>query len=98
MTAKRTDANQGEIVKALRDMKATVQILSAVGKGCPDILIGYRGHNFLAEIKDGKKPPSARKLTEDEAKFHDEWKGHVCILNSIEDAINLITKIDKYSP
>ena len=49
----RVDANQPVIVAALRAIGATVQHLHAVGQGCPDILVGYDGVNFLMEIKDG---------------------------------------------
>jgi Holliday junction resolvase len=95
MKAKRTDANQTEIVQAFRDIGCSVFILSAVGKGCPDILVGYRKFNFLFEIKDGKKSKSARKLTECEDKFIEAWKGQVAIINSVDDAIHFITRVNK---
>lgn len=89
---KRVDANQKEIVKTLRSLGATVLILSDVGSGCPDICVGYRGRNFLVEIKDGSKPPSKQALTADEVKFHQGWKGHVCIINSIDTALRLLNQ------
>ena len=48
---KRVDMNQPEIVADLRGIGATVQHLHMVGKGCPDILVGFRGNNWLFEIK-----------------------------------------------
>ena len=42
----KVDANQSDIVAGLRSIGATVQPLHAVGKGCPDLLIGYRGDNY----------------------------------------------------
>lgn len=88
--AARIDANQPEIVKALRKMGATVLHLHTLGRGAPDILIGFRGKNALAELKDGTKSPSARQLTEDEKKFHAEWRGQVAIIESVEQAIAFI--------
>lgn len=44
--AKRTDGNQAEIVRALRSAGATVQTLHTVGKGCPDLVVGFRGNNY----------------------------------------------------
>ncbi len=88
--AAKIDANHVEIVKALRQCGATVQNLAAVGQGCPDILVGHRGVNLCVEIKDGAKSPSKRRLTPDQVVWHNEWKGQVCIVESIEDAINLI--------
>ena len=85
----RVDANQAEIVAALRATGATVQVLSAVGQGCPDILVGYAGSNILMELKDGDKPPSKRKLTEDEAAWHGRWRGQVCVVNSAAEALKV---------
>ena len=87
--AKRVDANQKEVVKTLRDLGISVIILSDVGKGCPDIACGYGKRNYFVEIKDGSQSPSRQKLTEHEQKFHDNWQGHVCIIRSKEEAINL---------
>lgn len=90
MRAAKIDANQNEIVDALRKAGCTVQILSNVGKGCPDILVGYEWHNYLLEIKDGNKPPSAQKLTPDQVKWHDSWNGLVYVVNSVESAFDVI--------
>lgn len=91
--AKRTDANQREIVAALRKCGASVFILSEVGKGCPDLLIGLCGKNYLGEVKDGAKPPSGQRLTEKEQLFFDSWKGQVCILKSLEDVFHFINSL-----
>lgn len=88
--AAKVDSNQAEIVKALRKVGATVQVLSAVGQGCPDLLVGYRSVNVLLEVKDGSKPPSARKLTPDEEAFHRTWRGPVFVVNDILDALRAI--------
>ena len=88
--AARTDANQADIVKALLDIGASVQILAAVGQGCPDLLVGLAGRNFLLEVKNGSKPPSKRKLTPAEAEWHAEWRGQVCVVESVEAALEII--------
>ena len=82
---KRVDANQPEIVQALRDIGATVQHLHMVGKGCPDILVGFRGNNWLFEIKT-----KAGKLTPDETTWHNEWKGRVITIKDSRMAIDLM--------
>jgi hypothetical protein len=81
----RVDANQKEIVEAFRKLGATVLHLHQIGQGCPDILVGYQGSNYLVEIKDGAKSPSHRKLTDDQKTFHSKWNGQVCIINSINE-------------
>lgn len=89
MSPKRVDANQTEIVQALRACGCSVQILSAVGKGCPDLLVGYAGRNVLLEVKDGSKRPSARKLTPDEQAWHEAWRGEAYVVSDVEDALSV---------
>ena len=85
MRAAKIDRNQPEIVKALRDAGASVQILSTVGKGCPDLLVGYNEVNHLLEIKyeDGK-------LTPDQRVWHAQWNGRVNIVRTAEQAVKLV--------
>ena len=85
---KKVDSNQSKITKALRDLGATVQHLHAVGKGCPDIVVGYKNRNYLLEIKDGEK-----KLTPDQVIWHYDWKGQVEVVTSPEHAIETIKKL-----
>lgn len=90
--AARIDANQDQIVTALRAMGATVRIVTQ-GNGLPDLLVGFRGMTILMEVKDGQKVPSARKLTPAEQKFFDEWRGGiVAIVNSVDEAIDLLKR------
>lgn len=83
----KVDTNQKEIVDALRKAGATVQSLATVGKGCPDIVVGYRGKNMLMEIKRNDVPPSQQKLTADELAWHEAWRGMVAIVKSPEEAL-----------
>ena len=88
--AARVDENQGLIVKALRACGATVRIITQ-GDGIPDLLVGYRGHTILMEVKDGNKPPSARQLTSAEQIFFDQWTGgKLFIVNSVEEALDVL--------
>lgn len=91
MRAAKIDANQNEIVNALRDIGCSVQSLAAVGKGVPDLLVAnHRGELFLMEIKDGSKPPSARKLTPDQVKWHDNWNSEIHVVLTVEQAIDIV--------
>lgn len=86
----RIDGNQNEIVEGLRRRGYSVQVLSMVGKGFPDLLVGAKGRNVLIELKDPSKPPSKRKLTDDEQKFFDCWRGQVHKVETIEEILNII--------
>lgn len=85
------DANQDEIVRALREIGASVAITSGAGYGLPDLIVGFRGETFLLEVKDGTKPMSKKKLSANEAYFVEHWKGRpVAIVESVADALRAI--------
>ena len=88
--AARVDRNHAEITAALRKVGATVCDLSAAGEGCPDLLVGYRGRNFLMEVKDPKQPPSKRKLTPAQEDFRNGWKGQYAVVQTIDDALTVL--------
>ena len=81
--AARVDANQTQIVSSLRAAGAYVWII-----GLPvDLLVGYKGHTFLVEIKDGSK----KRLTKLQADFFENWGGGtLCRVNDAESALRMI--------
>jgi hypothetical protein len=88
---KRTDANHKKIIDAIRKIPSlSVFSTHMVGKGFPDIVIGYHGVNYLVEIKDGEKSKSRKKLTEDEIKFHQSWFGQIIVCECVEDVLRLL--------
>ena len=88
--AAKVDANHGEIVAALRKAGAGVCDLSAVGQGCPDLLVSYQGRWNLLEVKDGAKPPSARTLTQDQVKWHGRHHAKVHVVTSVDEALSAV--------
>jgi hypothetical protein len=88
--AAKVDATQAAIVSALRAAGAGVLSLAALGRGVPDLLIWYRGGYLLLECKDGAKPPSHRKLTQDQQDWMAEWPGEVHVVLSPADALKAI--------
>ena len=88
--AARIDDNHREVVEALRQHGCSVLDLASVGKGCPDLLVGYNGVNYLMEVKDGSKPPSRRKLTNDQQVWHCNWTGQAVVVQSAEQAVDYI--------
>ncbi len=84
---KRTDKNQAEIVQALRAAGCTVTSLHEVGRGCPDIVVGYEGVNFLLEIKN---PKTYGKLNETQVKWHGKWRGQVAVVKSPGEALRVV--------
>ena len=90
MRAKRVDVNQKEIVAALRQLGFSVTDLSAVGKGCPDLLAGKHGITYLLEIKRDNKA----KFTEHQIQWQKEWKGGIFArIEAIDDVIKLATAV-----
>ena len=91
--AAKTDKNQVEIVQALRCAGATVTPTHAAGSGFPDLVVGFRGVNYLIEVKDGRKAPSKRKLTPDQVEWHGSWRGQVAVVKNITEALAVIGAI-----
>lgn len=88
----RRDANEAAIVTALEMCGVTVTQLSA--KGVPDLLCGYQGNTFLIEVKMPKG-----KLTDDQVKWHDKWRGQVAVVHNVEEALAAIgATVTKKSP
>ena len=81
----RRDANHHEIIAALRQAGCSILDLADVGHGCPDLLIGYAGRDWLIEVKTERG-----ELTSDEVRFMQTWHGHVAVVNSVEAALAVI--------
>jgi hypothetical protein len=80
------DGNQTEIVTQLRRIPGiTVHYVHQLKNFC-DILVGYRGRNYLFEIKKDQK----KKLTPGEKKFQEEWTGQVNTVSSVEDILLIL--------
>ena len=81
--AARVDANQEQIVSALRAAGAYVWII-----GLPvDLLVGYKNRTFLVEIKTNEK----KKLTKLQTDFFANWiGGTLCRIDSPEAALRMI--------
>ena len=89
--AAKIDANQTQVVQALRAAGATVQSLAAVGQGVPDLLVGFQGQTLLIEVKNGRKPPSARQLNEQQLTWHGAWRGGpVAIVDGPDAALRML--------
>jgi Holliday junction resolvase len=92
MTYARIDTNHKEIVKALREVGATVVSLASMKHGCPDLLVGYAGETLLMEIKRDAKA----KFTSDQLDFLAKWKGGaVSRVDSVDAAIRALGIIQK---
>lgn len=81
----RVDKNQTEIVSGLRKTGCSVVCLHTIGAGCPDLLVGYNGQNWLIELKDKKGT-----LTPAQVGFHASWLGSVYVVRSLEEAIDIV--------
>lgn len=90
---KRVDANQSLIVRDLKRAGAFVQSLAVIGRGCPDILVLFRGDAYVMEIKDGSQPPSKQRLTPLEKEWHKQALDahyHVPIVKTSTEALQII--------
>lgn len=81
--AAKVDANQAEIIKALKFAGVQVEVI-----GLPmDLLICHRGETALLEVKnaDGRD-----RLTKAQVEFIQRWPGKIHIARSPEEAVRLV--------
>lgn len=83
--AKKVDSNQKEIVQMLRNFGASVVDTHSVGKGCPDIFVGYKWKIYAFEIKS-----EGGFLTPAEYEWRENWKGNYYIVHNIEEALQIL--------
>jgi hypothetical protein len=88
--ARKVDANQAAVIDALRKAGAAVTDTSGIGGGYPDLTVSYRNQWFLLEVKDGRKPPSARMRTDAQIKWSAKQRANVWVVKSIAEALAAI--------
>lgn len=94
--AAKRDTNERKIIDALKAMGASVMQID--GENEPDLLVGYRGRNYLMEVKYAKAPRVKQALRErgtmlspGQQKWHEEfWKGQTSTVSSVEEALSVI--------
>lgn len=85
--AAKIDANQPEIVEALRAAGFWVQSLAAVGHGFPDLIATKKsGAIMLLEVK-----MPGERLTHDEFDWHGRFPGPVFVVHSAEEALEVMS-------
>jgi hypothetical protein len=88
--ARKVDGNQGEIVAALEAIGVRVFDTSSVGQGLPDLVCMRGGKTTWVEVKNGDRPPSARKLTLAQVRFRDKALSagvQIHVVENIEQAL-----------
>ncbi len=88
MRRAKRDSNHAAIVQALKAAGRSVLDLSAVGGGCPDILVGWNGGMLLMEIKCPRKQGGADRLMPNQKAWHVAWRGREpVVVRSVEEAL-----------
>lgn len=80
------DKNEPDIVDALIRVGATVQRLSE--SDTPDLVVGFRGVNYLIEVKD-----KGNKLSSGQVNWHQNWRGQVNTVYTVDEVLRLIEAI-----
>ena len=88
--ARRVDENHAQVVAMFRALGCDVRSTASVGAGFPDLAVGLGGRTYLVEVKDGRKVPSARRLTPLELKFAETWRGGWHLVECREDVVALV--------
>ena len=84
----RVDKNHQEIVRCLKTLGCTVLSLHAMGKGVPDLLIGYQGHCYLVEVKD-----KTGRVNAVQKEWHQAWNTPVYVVKTTIECVNLLNSL-----
>lgn len=99
--ARNVDRNHAETVKVFRAMGCEVVDTSRLGQGIPDLYVSRGIRYAWVEVKDGRKVPSARKLTPLEQAWRDRFERagiHWALVECPEDAQALVNSWARYVP
>jgi endogenous inhibitor of DNA gyrase (YacG/DUF329 family) len=90
------DANHAEIVTALQKAGASILDTSAIGRGMPDLVVGYQGACVLMEIKNPKNSYGKSGLSRLQMEWSSSWRGGpVHVVRSVEDALEAIGAVTR---
>jgi hypothetical protein len=82
--AARRDKSEPLIIEALRAAGCSVERVSQP----VDLLIGYRGRTYLAEVKTPRKDGGRDRLQDGQSEFIADWRGApVPVFRSVDDAL-----------
>lgn len=93
---KKKDRNHKEIIDYFRQRGAVVDDVSDLAGLGYDCLVGYAEAVVMVEIKDGDKPPSARKLTASEEEARERWGAKFAVVENVEQAQGLLDSMAYY--
>ena len=83
---RKVDSNQAEIVSLIRSVPGvSVFDVSRFGHGLPDLIVGFRGVNYLVEVKSERGD-----LTDAERDFFNDWQGQAAIARTVDDLLQII--------
>jgi hypothetical protein len=88
MTRRRVDNNQREIVQALEQAGYFVTDLSAVGNGCPDLLVASTWGTFLVEVKRNDRK---YYFTPAQIEYHAATSAPIYVIKSVDDVISFVS-------
>jgi hypothetical protein len=82
----RTDSLQATVIRELELAGWSVQSLSQVGNGVPDLLVASpTGETFLIEVK-----APGRDLSERQRRWKSRWKGKVEVVHNLEELARIV--------
>lgn len=83
----KADANQAEIIKALRAAGCSVSVIGGANgnNGVPDLLVGRAGRTFLLEVK-----MPGKNLSPVQEHWRLEWRGQSAVVRTVGDALHVV--------
>lgn len=94
----KADGNQKEILEGIRKLNETslltgfqwnvisIANTQTQGGGFPDLVLGYRGTNYLVEIKNPSR--KGAKLNVKQVEFHRDWRGSTLVVHDLDELLD----------
>ena len=76
----RADTNQFEIIGYIQTIPGVSYKITSQTDNFVDLVVGWRGVNYLWEIKTLKG-----KLSKSQKQFHQSWSGTITVIRTIDD-------------
>ena len=87
----RTDKNHSALLKLIKTIPGvSIQDLGWASGGVPDTMLGFRGRNYLVEIKRPDTAPSKSKLNDAQVEWHETWRGQVAVCRTFSDVLKVL--------
>lgn len=93
------DQGQQEAIALVRDLPASVEITTGLGRGKPDLIVGFQGLTTWVEFKREEKTAAQKRLRASQTDWLKTWRGSpVLVVDNGMDLVQALITLDMRTP